>query len=499
MSSTESAWETVIGLEVHAQLATRSKIFSSAPVAFGQPPNSLVNDVCAGLPGALPVLNREAVALALRAGLALGCSIQRVSVFARKNYFYPDLPKGYQISQFEQPICLGGAIPYELDGEQHSLRLTRIHMEEDAGKSTHTAAGPYSAIDLNRAGTPLVEIVSEPELHSAEHAAACFRELRSILVALGVNDGNMAEGSMRCDANVSVRRRGDTTLGTKVEIKNLNSFKFLRDAIRAESQRQIDVLERGGALVQETRLWHEVERRTVPMRTKEGSADYRYFPDPDLPPLIIEEGWIATVRANLPELPGAQRARLQQQHGLSAYDATVLVALEGAVPVFDGAVAAGAPPKGVANLLSGIVAASINEGRLRWDAAASAFVPVAAGPAPSSGRVDGPRLGELAGLLHDGVISSNAARDVLDRMLASDASPRRIVDEAGLQQLSDTDALDAIIREVIASMPDAATSYRSGNRKVLALFIGRVMKSSSGRANPGLVQERLRALLAETE
>lgn len=489
----DSRYEAVIGLEVHAQLATRSKIFSTAPVAFGAGPNELVNEVCAGLPGALPVLNRHAVTLAIRAGLALGCTVHRHSVFARKNYFYPDLPKGYQISQYDEPICTGGEVAFELDGELHHVELTRIHMEEDAGKSLHDGAVGYSRIDLNRAGTPLIEIVTEPVIRSPEEAAAYFRELRAILVAIGVNDGNMAEGSLRCDANISIRPRGQQTLGTRVEIKNLNSFKFLRDALRYEILRQIEVVEAGGEVVQETRLWNESERHTWSMRRKEGEADYRYFPDPDLPALVIDEGWLEDVRRSLPELPSQVRARLQTEYGLPGNDASVLADNEGFVPLVDQAVAAGCEARAAANWVCGALAAAVNQGALRWSQEDAAFC------SESERRVDGVILAELQGLVDAATINLTQARQVFERLVERGGSPREIVAQEGMQQTTDTAELDALIDAVFEEMPGEAAALKSGKKKLIGVFVGQIMRRSRGSANPKLVKERLLARIQETK
>lgn len=484
-------YEAVIGLEVHAQLATETKIFSAAPVAFGASPNSLVNEGCAGLPGALPVLNRHAVTLALRAGLALGCAIQRRSIFDRKNYFYPDLPTGYQISQNDFPICLGGQVRFELDGKPHSVPLTRIHMEQDAGKSSHEGTDAFSRIDLNRAGTALIEIVTDPEIRSPEEAAAFFRELRSILVALGVNDGNMAEGSLRCDANVSIRPVGTTKLGTRAEIKNLNSFRFLRDALQYEISRQIEVLNAGGKLVQETRLWNEPEKRTFSMREKEDGADYRYFPDPDIPPLIIDEAWLRSVEASLPELPSQSRARLQDVHGLSAYDAGVLVDAPGFTALFDAAVAAGAGPKPTVNLIASAVAAALNEGSLRWDSDEATFV------SEAGHRVDGGGLAELVKLQEDSTLTAVLARTVFQKMLESGRSASAIVDAEGLRQVSSAADVDVWIDAAFAAAAKEVEAYRGGRKKVLGVILGQVVRASGGKANPGVVRERLLARLEE--
>ena len=484
----KTQYEAVIGLEVHAQLGTRSKIFSRAAVTFGEAPNSVVNEVCAGYPGSLPVLQREAVTLALRAGVALGCSIRRRSQFARKNYFYPDLPKGYQISQFDAPLCEGGELHFEVGNETKRCGITRIHMEEDTGQSSHATDGPYSLIDLNRAGTGLIEIVSEPELRTAEEASAYFKELRAILVAIGINDGVLANGSMRCDANVSVRPVGSPVFGTKVEVKNLNSFKFLREAIGYEIERQIAEIEAGGTIYQETRLWDDAKKQTFMMRRKEGSADYRYFPEPDLPPLVVSEEWLAEVRATLPELPAQTRSRLQEKCGLSAYDAGVLVATDGFASFFDAAVALGAPAKAVTNWLSGSILAAINARSLSYQGGVG-FVTTA------GHRITPAAVAELQRLVDDNTISSTASRTVFEKMLAADAAPAAIVEAEGLRQVSDSGAIDAILDEVLAANPSEVERYRAGQQQLFGFLVGLAMKASKGKGDPKLVNARLRAKL----
>lgn len=491
MSSTE--YEAVIGLEVHARLHTATKIFSSAPVAFGERANSLVSAGDAALPGALPVLNRNAVNLALRAGLALNCEIQRLSLFDRKNYFYPDLPQGYQISQNDFPICLGGHLSFDLDGQEVTVPLTRIHMEQDAGKSSHEGDDPYSRIDLNRAGTPLIEIVTDPAIHSPEQAAGFFRELRSILVAIGANDGNMAEGSLRCDANVSVRPKGSEKLGTRAEIKNLNSFRFLRDAVAYEIDRQIACIERGETIVQETRLWNVNEQKTVSMREKEDGRDYRYVPDPDIPPLVIDDAWLESVKNSMPELPSAQRERLQKTHGLSAYDANLLVDGTGYVTLFDQIVAHGADAKLTANLIAGAVAANLNEHHVRWDAENQRFV------SADGHALQGPALSKLLDLQAQDTISATAVRTVFDAMLRTGKDPETLVDELGLRQVQDASALDAWIDDAIAQNQGAVKAVQAGKKKAIGALLGAVMRASGGKANPGKVRQRLLERLTEND
>jgi aspartyl-tRNA(Asn)/glutamyl-tRNA(Gln) amidotransferase subunit B len=487
----QNAYEAVIGLEVHAQLRTNSKIFSSAPVAFGAPANTLVNEVCAGYPGSLPVLNREAVTLAIRAGLALGCQVHHESEFARKNYFYPDLPKGYQISQYERPLCTHGRLQFEVGGQVMGCGVTRIHIEEDTGQSQHDGEAPVSLIDLNRAGTGLIEIVSEPELRTAEQASAYFKELRAILVAIGINDGMLANGAMRCDANVSVRLRGTEAFGTKVEVKNLNSFKFLREAIQFEIERQVQEIESGGRIWQETRLWDDARKMTFMMRRKEGSADYRYFPEPDLPLLVVGQDWIESVRSSMPELPADTRARLQERHGLSAYDAGVLVANDGFVSFFDRAVAVLPNAKGIANWLTGGIAAGLNGGTLRYDMPADRFV------AAAGHEITADAVAELQRLIDENAISTTIARGVWEKMLLAPRLPTRIVDEDGLRQVSDAGAIEAIIDAVIAGNPSEVERYRAGQQQLFGFLVGQAMKASKGKGDPKLVNARLRSRLDE--
>jgi len=477
-------YEAVIGLEVHAQLLTRTKIFCGCSTAFGAPPNTQVCPVCLGLPGALPVLNKRAVELAIRAGVALGCTIEPRSIFARKNYFYPDLPKGYQISQYERPLATGGTVELGTDTKTPTVRLTRIHMEEDAGKSLHHGfadSDRFTSLDFNRSGVPLIEIVTEPDLRSAADAAECFTRLREVLVAIGANDGNMEEGSLRCDANVSIRPVGQTTLGTKAEVKNVNSFRFLQKALEFEIDRQIDVLSSGGRVIQETRLWDSDREETTSMRSKEEAHDYRYFPEPDLPPLDVEDAWVADIRTSLPELPAARQTRLMAAHGLSAYDANLLVRLiAGGADYFEAAVAAGAPAKAVSNWIQGEI-------RRRLKDAGSdemANVPVSASA-----------LAELIGLLDTGVISSTVGKDVFDKMWSSGRSARAIVDSEGLAQIGDEAALESLVMQVIAENPDAVAQYRAGRNNTFGFMVGQVMKSTSGKANPKIVSSLLKKAL----
>ena len=475
-------FEAVIGLEVHAQLQTRTKIFCGCAPTFGAPPNTHTCPVCLGMPGALPVLNAEAVDRAIAAAIALGCTVHEVSEFARKNYFYPDLPKGYQISQFDRPIATGGHVDLEIDGETVRVGITRVHMEEDAGKSLHEGTGDanLTGIDLNRAGTPLIEIVSEPDLRSAAAAAAYFTFMRDVLVAIGVNDGNLEEGSLRCDANVSVRPAGQRALGTKVEVKNVNSFRFLQKAIEYEITRQSAVAAEGGTIVQETRLFDPDTGRTFAMRNKEEAHDYRYFPEPDLPLLVLAPGQVDRVRAALPELPAARRARFVSHYGLPAYDAGVLTQ-DVDVAVYFEQVAAAAPPKLASNWVMGEVLRKLKD---EGTAVAEAPVPAVA-------------LAELIRLVDDGTISTGAGRQVFESMWTTREAASTIVEREGLKQVGDESALLAHVTAVIAANPDAVASYKAGRVQAIGALVGQVMKLTRGAANPkvvhALVQRRLDA------
>jgi aspartyl-tRNA(Asn)/glutamyl-tRNA(Gln) amidotransferase subunit B len=478
-------YEPVIGLEIHAQLLTASKIFCGCSAAFGAEPNTHICPVCLGLPGALPVLNRAAVEYGIRAALALGCTVHESSIFARKNYFYPDLPKGYQISQYEQPLATEGAVEFTAGGEPRRVGIIRVHLEEDAGKSLHDGfpdSDRKTYVDYNRSGVPLVEIVTHPDLRSAADAAEFFARLRAILVWLGVNDGNMEEGSLRCDANVSVRPAGTETLGTKAEVKNLNSFRFLQKALEHEIERQVATLSEGGRIVQETRLWDAAAGRTISMRSKEEAHDYRYFPEPDLPPVVVDAERLGNIRAAMPELPDARRRRFVEQFALAEYDAGQLTQSRALGDYFESVVGGGVSAKAAANWLMGAVRSKMNELGLDLGGFEAVMAPQ--------------RLAGLIGYVERGSISSSIARDVFEKMFASGMSADDIVRAEGLTQLDDESQIVALIADVLSKYADAAAQYRAGKTATFGFLVGQVMKAAAGKANPKRVNELLKRELA---
>jgi aspartyl-tRNA(Asn)/glutamyl-tRNA(Gln) amidotransferase subunit B len=475
-------FEPVIGLEIHAHLLTASKMFCGCSTRFGAEPNMHVCPVCLGLPGALPVLNRAAVDDAIRAALALGCTVHETSIFARKNYFYPDLPKGYQISQYEQPLATAGVVELPGDRGRRRVGITRVHMEEDAGKSLHEGfpdSDRQTYLDYNRSGVPLIEIVSDPDLTSAADAADFFSRLRAMLVWLGVNDGNMEEGSLRCDANVSVRPVGATTLGTKTEVKNLNSFRFLHKALEHEIDRQIAVLTEGGRVVQETRLWDAAGGRTISMRSKEEAHDYRYFPEPDLPPVAVTADRVARIRATMPELPDARRQRFAEQYALPDYDAGQLTQARGLADYFEATVGAGAPAKAASNWIMGELARKLKEQNADIESA------------PLTPQ----RLAGLIALIDKGAISGPMAKEVFEKMYASDRTADAIVAAEGLAQIDDESQIASLVAEVLARNGDAVIQYRGGKTTTFGFLVGQVMKAAAGKANPKRVNELLKRAL----
>ncbi len=479
-----AAWEVVIGLEIHTQLATRSKIFSGAPTTYGAEPNTQACLIDLGYPGVLPVLNEEVVRMACQFGLAVHATIAPRSIFARKNYFYPDLPKGYQISQYELPVVEHGELFITDDeGNDKRIGITRAHLEEDAGKSVHEGFDRYSGIDLNRAGTPLLEIVSEPDLRSAKEAVAYMRKIHTIVRYLGISDGNMQEGSFRCDANVSVRPRGEDAFGTRTEIKNLNSFRFVERAINFEVQRQIDVLEDGGEVVQETRLYDSARDETRPMRSKEEANDYRYFPDPDLLPVEISEEFIDGVRESLPELPDEKQRRFIDQYGIKRDDAAILTVSRTLADYFEEAsAAADAPAQVVANWVIGDLSGALNKEGLEIE----------------SSRIAARELAGLVNRIHDNTISGKIAKVVFEAMWAGEDDADAVIEARGLKQITDSSAIEAIVDKVIAANPGQAEEYRAGKEKLIGFFVGQVMKETGGKANPGQVNEILRTKLGKS-
>ncbi len=473
-------WETVIGLEIHTQLATRSKIFSGAPTTFGAAPNTQACAVDLGLPGVLPVLNEGAVTLAVRFGKAIAAEIAERSVFARKNYFYPDLPKGYQISQYELPIVGRGRVEILLaDGTVKTIGITRAHLEEDAGKSLHEDYHGFTGIDLNRAGTPLLEIVSEPDMRSPEEAVVYARKIHQIVRWIGISDGNMQEGSFRVDANVSVRPQGEARFGTRTEIKNINSFRFLERAIRFEVERQIDVVAGGGRVVQETRLYDADKDETRAMRSKEEANDYRYFPDPDLLPLVLDDGFVARATHDLPELPDTRRRRFQDQYGLSEYDADLLTASRDLADYYEAVVTDSGDAKLAANWVSGELAAALN--KVGMDIGAS---PVGAA-----------LLAGLIRRIRDNTLSGKLAKQVFEGIWKGEGDADAVIAARGLEQITDTGAIEPVIDEILAANPTQVEQYRSGKDKVFGFFVGQVMKATKGKANPRQVNDLLKAKL----
>jgi aspartyl-tRNA(Asn)/glutamyl-tRNA(Gln) amidotransferase subunit B len=470
-------WEIVLGLEVHAQVASQAKLFSGAAVGFGAGPNAQVSLVDAAMPGMLPVLNGFCVEQAVRTGLGLRAQINLTSRFDRKNYFYPDLPQGYQISQFKDPIVGEGEVLVERDdGTSFTVGIERLHLEQDAGKSLHDQDPDSTFVDLNRSGTALMEIVSRPDMRSSEEAAAYVKKLRTILVYLGTCDGDMEKGNLRADVNVSVRRPGEG-LGTRCEIKNVNSYRFIQQAIEYEARRQIEILEDGGHIHQETRLFDPVKGETRSMRSKEDAHDYRYFPDPDLLPLVLDPAWVKAIEASLPELPDAKKARFQEQYGLTAYDAGVLISEQARADYYEAA-AAGRDAKLVANWVTNDLAARLT----------------AAGTPISESPIAPDEISELVALIEEGVISSKIAKDVFERMWAGDGRPRAVVEAQGLQQVSDTGALEALVEQLIAENPGQAAAVRE-KPQAIGWFVGQVMKATGGKANPGAVNQILRSKL----
>ncbi len=474
-------WETVIGLEIHAQLATKSKIFSGAATLYGAEPNTQACAIDLGLPGVLPVLNQEAVKMAVKFGLAIGATVSPRSVFARKNYFYPDLPKGYQISQFDLPVVSTGETTIVVDGEKKVIGITRAHLEEDAGKSLHEDFEGHTGIDLNRAGTPLLEIVSEPDMRSAKEAVAYMKKLHALVRYLEICDGNMQEGSFRCDANVSIRPKGQEKFGTRAEIKNLNSFRFVEKAINYEVLRQIEILENGGTIVQETRLYDANKEETRSMRSKEEANDYRYFPDPDLLPLEIDADFIESIRTQLPELPDQKKLRFKAQYGFNDYDAEVLTATRELASYFEQvALLSGSDPKLCANWVMGDLAAALNKASLEIE----------------ESPVEPQRLAGLIQRIADDTISGKIAKQVFEGLWASLESADAIIDREGLRQITDTGAIEAIIDAIIAENPAQVEGYRSGKDKLFGFFVGQAMKATEGKANPAQLNELLKKKLS---
>lgn len=472
-------YEAVIGLEVHAQMLTDTKIFCGCSAKFGSQPNTQTCPVCIGMPGVLPVLNRKAIEFAVKTGIATNCTVSAYSRFARKNYFYPDLPKGYQISQYELPICEHGSLEIIVDGNTKKIGITRIHMEEDAGKNIHEGGGSFSFVDLNRAGVPLMEIVSEPDIRSPREAVEYMKKLRTILKYLGVCDGNMEQGSLRCDANISVRPEGQKEFGTRAEVKNINSFRFVEKALDYEIKRQIKVLDDGGKIIQETRLWDSSRSITESMRGKEEAHDYRYFPDPDLVPIIVDQNWIDGIKTSLPELPDIKRERFVSEYGLSANDADFLACDKPVADWFEGTVILGGQPKNVANWIMGDLMKLLNEENRSIE-----DCPLKPG-----------QLIEMLKLMDNGTISGKIAKTVFEEMYKTGKNAEVIVREKGLLQISDTGAIEQAVDDAIAKYPAEVERFKAGEEKLTGFFVGQVMKITKGKANPQMVNELLKKKL----
>ncbi|GIO69156.1 Asp-tRNA(Asn)/Glu-tRNA(Gln) amidotransferase subunit GatB [Paenibacillus sp. FSL M7-1455] len=474
-----SKYETVIGLEVHVELKTESKIFCGCSTEFGAPPNTHTCPICLGHPGVLPVLNKQAVEYAMKAAMALNCEIADVSKFDRKNYFYPDSPKAYQISQYDQPIGQNGWIDIEVNGQTKRIGITRLHLEEDAGKLTHIDGGYASLVDFNRVGTPLVEIVSEPEISSPEEARAYLEKLRAIMQYCEVSDVKMEEGSMRCDANISIRPHGQKEFGTRAELKNMNSFRGVQRGLEYEEYRQAEILDEGGTVVQETRRWDEAQGKTFTMRGKEEAHDYRYFPDPDLVKVYIDEEWKNRIRASIPELPDARKARYTSEYGLPSYDAEVITSSKPIADLFEDSLKYTKDAKSVSNWIMGELLGYLNSNNLEF----------------SEVKITGQGLGEMIGLIEKGTISTKIAKTVFKEMLESGKLPQQIVEEKGLVQISDEGAIKFIVEQVVAANPQSVEDYKAGKQKAIGFLVGQVMKESRGKANPAIVNKLLEEVL----
>lgn len=473
MTATQTSYETVIGLEVHVELHTASKIFCSCATSFGAPPNTNTCPVCLGHPGVLPVLNRQAVEYAMKAAMALNCQIATHSKFDRKNYFYPDSPKAYQISQYDQPVGEHGWIDIEVGGQTKRIGITRVHLEEDAGKLTHVDGGYASLVDFNRVGTPLIEIVSEPDLRSPEEARAYLEKMKAIMLYCDVSDVKMEEGSLRCDANISLRPVGQAEFGTKAELKNMNTFRGVQKGLEYEEFRQADVLNSGGKVVQETRRWDEAQGKTLTMRSKEQAHDYRYFPDPDLVSLYIDDAWKARVQATIPELPDARKARYTAEYGLPGYDAEVITASKQLADFFEESLRFTQDAKAVANWIMGDLLGYLNANNQEL----------------SDVKITGQGLGEMIGLIEKGVISSKIAKTVFKAMIETGKAPQTVVEEQGLVQISDEGAIKQVVEQVVDNNPQSVADYKAGKEKAVGFLVGQVMKETKGKANPGLVNK----------